>query len=187
MAGAHRHTRFLEIQKELYPHRKCLEQSTDIRWSLKCGSISKILTLFYVILETLAEFSETRGQTKLEAKSLLHHKKKKSISDGDIWQITWGQWCCYFTEQHNISHRLPVADQRSTEYVQFWENVQNDFDKVLKLTDDLMEKNSISNWDVTSTRVRRLSAQLKESLFACSLGKSTAIIMLISTNCGLTF
>ncbi|CAM4662333.1 unnamed protein product [Leuciscus chuanchicus] len=38
-----------------------------------------------------------------------------------------------------------------------------------------MEKNSISNWDVTSTRVRKLPARLKESLVSCSLGKSTAI------------
>ncbi len=54
-----------------------------------------------------------------------------------------------------------IKDLRNM-YVQFWENVQNDS---TKLTDDLMEKNSISNWDVTSTRVRRLSAQLKESVF----------------------
>lgn len=68
----------------------------------------------------------------------------------------------------------PIKNLRDM-YVQFRENVQNDFDKVLKLTDELMEKNSISNWDVTSTRVRKLPARLKESLVSCSLGKTTAI------------
>lgn len=72
MTGANRHVRFLEIQKELRPDRQSLEleHSTDIRWSSKSDSVGKVLTLCDAILETLAEFSEGSGQTKVDADSL---------------------------------------------------------------------------------------------------------------------
>lgn len=73
MSGSHRHAGFIEVQKDLHPDRPCieLERSTDDRWSSTSGSVSKVLLLLDVILEVLADFSETCGQTKLEANALL--------------------------------------------------------------------------------------------------------------------
>lgn len=82
MTGANRHARFLQIQKELHPNKPCLEivRSMDIRWSSKSESVSRVLTLYDVILETLSEFAEGSGQTKIEAESLLQQiQNKRSI------------------------------------------------------------------------------------------------------------
>ena len=44
-----------------------LEQSCDVRWSSWSNAVSKVLRLLGPILETLATFSESLGQTKIEA------------------------------------------------------------------------------------------------------------------------
>ncbi|XP_058603710.1 zinc finger MYM-type protein 1-like [Onychostoma macrolepis] len=79
MTGANRHAQFLQIQKELHPNKPCLEpvRSTDIRWSSKSESVSRVLTLYDVILKTLSEFAEGSGQTKIEEESLLQHIQRK--------------------------------------------------------------------------------------------------------------
>ena len=47
------------------------ERSTDVLWSSKSGSVSKVLLLLVLILEVLADFTEACGQTKLEADALV--------------------------------------------------------------------------------------------------------------------
>ena len=79
--GANRHARLIEIQKELNPKRKVMEldRSCDTRWSSKSESVHKVLHLLDVILEGLAEFSESSGQTKTDADNLLHQIQTKSL------------------------------------------------------------------------------------------------------------
>uniref|UniRef100_A0A3B4VA62 TTF-type domain-containing protein n=1 Tax=Seriola dumerili TaxID=41447 RepID=A0A3B4VA62_SERDU len=66
MTGAERHAKFLEIQKQMRPGKKTLE-------------LDKVFTLLGPILETLATFSESSGQTKIEADSLLHQMQTKKF------------------------------------------------------------------------------------------------------------
>ncbi len=52
----------------------------DTRWDSQSGSVTKILTLLDVILETFAAYSETSsGLTKLEADSLLQQRQTKKF------------------------------------------------------------------------------------------------------------
>lgn len=79
--GAQRHTQFVELQKEMHPERPCkeLERSCDTRWSSKSGSVHKVLEMLDILLETLAEYSETSGQTKLDADNLLQQMQTKKL------------------------------------------------------------------------------------------------------------
>ena len=73
MTGAHRRAKFLEIQRQMRPGQKTLEleRSCDVSWSSWSNAVSKVFTLPGPMLETLATFSKSSGQTKLEADSLL--------------------------------------------------------------------------------------------------------------------
>ena len=73
MTGAHRRATFLEIQRQMRPGQKTLEleRSCDVSWSSWSNAVSKVFTLLGPMLETLATFSKSSGQTKLEADSLL--------------------------------------------------------------------------------------------------------------------
>ena len=81
MTGAHRHVKFLEIQKQIRPGQKSLEleRSCDVRWSSWSNAVSKALTLLGPIVETLTTFSKSSGQTKLETDSQLHQMKTKKL------------------------------------------------------------------------------------------------------------
>jgi len=82
MTGSSRHARFMVIQKELNPEWQCLEleQSVHTRWGSKSGSVTKILTLLNMILETFAENSETsHGLTKQEADSFATDVNKEVL------------------------------------------------------------------------------------------------------------
>lgn len=182
MTGAHRHAKFLEIQKELHPNRQCLEleRSTDTRWSSKSGSVSKVLVLLDVILETLAQFSETSGHTKVEAESLLQQIQTKKFL---FLLVTFGKLfeSSDFATKGLQSGSLTVTDcidliqGLKDSFAQFRDNSQGDFDKVLKLTEELMEKYDVSSWDVTGTRERKLPARFNESVVTTSLGKTTNV------------
>ena len=74
MTGAHRRAKFLEIQRQMRPGQKTLEleRSCDVSWSSWSNAVRcKVFTLPGPMLETLATFSKSSGQTKLEADSLL--------------------------------------------------------------------------------------------------------------------
>lgn len=51
-----------------------------------------------------------------------------------------------------------------------------DFEQVMKLTEELMQKNKITSWDITPrTRVRKVPARLAGSVVTTSLGKATSV------------
>lgn len=67
-------------QKELHPNRPYLEleHTTEIKWCSKSDSVGGVLSLYDAILETLAEFAESSGHTKVDIESFLqqfcHHE-----------------------------------------------------------------------------------------------------------------
>uniref|UniRef100_A0A667Y2X2 TTF-type domain-containing protein n=1 Tax=Myripristis murdjan TaxID=586833 RepID=A0A667Y2X2_9TELE len=183
MTGSSRHARFLELQKELHPDRPTLEleRSTEMRWSSKSGSLSKVLTLLDVILETLSECAEGSGQTKVEAQSLLQQIQTKKFI---FLLVTFGKLfhTSDFATRGLQSPTLSVADcidlieGLKQSFARFRDNSECDFEKVIKLTDELMQKNEITSWDVTAgSRARRLPTKLAESVVTTSLGKSKCV------------
>ncbi len=57
----------------------------------------------------------------------------------------------------------------------FRDDSNNNFEKVLKLTHDLMEKHDVHKMDVAASRERKLPAKLSASVITSSLGKSGSI------------
>lgn len=182
MSGARRHARFMEVQKEMHPNRQPreLERATDVRWSSKSDSVSKTLELLDVILETLAEFSEESGQTKTDAENLLQQIQTKKfifllVTFAKLFDVS--DFATKGLQSPNVcvTDCIDLIGTLKDSFSSYRANSNGDFDKVLKLTDELMRKNDISNWDVTSSRQRQLPARLKDTVVTTSLGKSSSI------------
>lgn len=183
MTESSRHARFMDIQKELNPARQCLEleRSVDTRWGSKSGSVTKILTLLDVILETLAEYSETNsGQTKLEAESLLQQMQTKKfqfllVTFGNIFEMSDFATKGLQSPALSVTDCIHLIEGLKSNLKVFKDNTNLDFEKVLKLTHDLMEKHDVHKMDISASRERKLPAKLAASVITTSLGKSGSI------------
>lgn len=157
----------------MHPDRKLieLERATDVRWSSKSGSVSKTLQLLDVILESLAEISEESGQIK---QSPCYSKFRQRSLSFCLWHLS-NYLTPVTTEFFLMCLRLHWSDRISKKRLsKFRENSDGDFDKVLKLTEEL-NKNHISAWDVTSSRQRKMPARLSDTVVTTSLGKASSI------------
>lgn len=56
-----------------------LERSCQTRWSSKSGLVHKILELLDALKETLAEYAESSGQTKIDTEQLLQQIQTKKF------------------------------------------------------------------------------------------------------------
>lgn len=177
MTGSHRHARFMEIQQQLRPGKTNLEleRSCDVRWSSWSSAVSKVLTLLGPILETLAEFSESSGKTKLEADSLLQKMQTKNILFLLVTFNKLFEASDYATKglqsaTISVTDCIDLIEGLKERYTTF-RNEGNDFDKVMALTDDLMKMHDIVNLDVTGARKRKLPAKLGDMLIESTVGK----------------
>ncbi|KAJ4947757.1 hypothetical protein JOQ06_009790 [Pogonophryne albipinna] len=162
MTGTRRHARFIEIQKELRPGKPTLEleRSCDVRWSSWSCAVSKVLTLLGQILETLADFSQSSGHSKIEADSLLQQMQTKKcvfilVMFNRLFEMsdyaTKGLQCSTISVTDCIDLIEGLKENYNT-----LRKTESDFIKLVTLTDDLMKKHDIINWDVTGSRKRRL-------------------------------
>ncbi len=180
--GAQRHARFVELQKEMHPERPCkeLERSCDTRWSSKSGSVHKALEMLDVLLETLAEYSETSGQTKLDADNLLQQMQTKKFIFMLVVFCKLFQ-CSDFATKGLQSPAICVTDCISlietlkATLATFRDDSDGDFDKVLRLTEELIVKYEIACWDLIMSRERKLPAKFSQSIVITTLGKTSAI------------
>lgn len=183
MTGSNRHARFMSIQKELNPGRQCLEleRSVDTRWGSKSGSVTKVLTLLDAILETFAEYSETSsGLTKLEADSLLQQMQTKKflfllVTFGKLFEMSDFATKGLQSPAVSVTDCIHLIEGLKSNLKMFRDNTQQDFEKVLKLTQDLMVKHDIHKWDLAASRERKLPSKLSASVITSSLGKSDSI------------
>lgn len=182
MSGSHRHAGFIEVQKELHPDRPCieLERSTDVRWSSKSGSVSKVLLLLDVILEVLADFSEACGQTKLEADALLQQIQNNTflfllVTFSKLFDTSDFATKGLQSSTLSVTDCIGLIEILKSSFSTFRDNSGGDFDKVLKLTEEMMIKHDISNWDVSASRQRKLPVKLADSVVTTSLGKTSSI------------
>uniref|UniRef100_A0A8C9YWK2 TTF-type domain-containing protein n=1 Tax=Sander lucioperca TaxID=283035 RepID=A0A8C9YWK2_SANLU len=183
MTGSSRHAKFVAAQKELHPGRPCLEleRSTDTRWSSKSGAVSKVLTLLDVILEVLAEYAESSGQSKVEAQSLLQQIQTKKllfllVTFGKLFQTSDFATRGLQSPTLSVSECIDLIEGLKESFARFRDNSGCDFEQVMKLTEESMQKNEITSWDITAgTRVRKLPARLAGSVVTTSLGKATSV------------
>ncbi|XP_034033315.1 zinc finger MYM-type protein 1-like [Thalassophryne amazonica] len=183
MTGSSRHTHFIEMQKEMHPGRPCLEleRSVDTRWSSKAGSVDKILTLFDVILEVLAECAESSGQTKVDAQSLLQQIQTKKflfllVTFGKLFETSSFATQGLQSPTLSVTGCIDLIEGLKDSFAEFRDKPECVFQQVMKLTEDLMQKCEITSWDITvGTRKRSLPSRLTDSVVSTTLGKATAV------------
>ncbi len=180
--GAQRHAIFLEIQKEMHPHRQPLEleRSLDTRWSSRASSVSKVLQLLDVILEMLAQCSEKNGETKFEADSLLHQVQTKKflfllVTFGKIFETTEFATRGLQSSTLSVTDTVSLIENLKLNLVKFRDNSEGDFEKVMKLSEELMTKYDISEWDVSSPWKRKLPSKFSDSVITSTLGKTASV------------
>lgn len=185
MTGSSRHARFLEMQKELNPTRQPLEleRSTDVRWSSKSGSVKKVLTLLDAVLEVLSEFGDSaNSQTRLEAQALAHQMETKKcifllVTFAKLFDITDFATKGLQSPTLSIVDCMDLIESVKESFVGLRDpsQPQNEFCKVLSLTDDLAKKYGITRWDVTTGRARRVPARISESIVMSAIGNRQAV------------
>ena len=109
-----------------------------------------------VLLETLAEYSETSGQTKLDADNLLQQMQTKKFIFMLVVFCKFFQ-CSDFATKGLQSPAISVADcisliETLKATLATRDDSDGDFDKVLRLTEELMVKYDIACWDVIMSR-----------------------------------
>lgn len=181
MNGAQRHAKFLEIQKQMRPEQKTLEleRSCEVRWSSWSNAVSKVLTLLGPILETLATFSESSGQTKIEADSLLHQMQTKKflfllVTFNQLFEVSDYATKGLQSSTLSVTDCIDLIEGLKDSYTQF-RNENDAFDKVMALTDELMNKHEIVSWDISGSRKRKLPARLANTHVDSTLGKSSPV------------
>ena len=183
MTGVRRHARFIELQKEMHPTRRVkeLERATDTRWSSRSGAISKTLELLDVLLEHLAEcLDESDRRTSQEADSLLQQIQTKKfifllVAFGKLFDTSDFATKGLQDPKSCVSECIALIESVKNRFKTFRDNTNGDFDKVIKLTDEIMQKNDITEWDVKKSRERKMPARLSDSVVTTSLGKATTV------------
>lgn len=143
--------------------------------------MSKILTLLDVILEVLAEYSESSGQTQAEAQSLLLQIQTKKfvfllVTFGKLFQTSDFATRGLQSPTLCVTECIDLIEGLKENFAQFRHDSKCGYEAVMKLTGELMSKYDIMSWDITSgNRKRRLPARLTESVVTTSLGKATSV------------
>ena len=147
MTGVRRHARFIELQKEMHPtcRVKELERASDTRWSSRSGAISKTLELLDVLLEHLAECLDESGQTRQEADSLLQQIQTKKfifllVAFGKLFDTSDFATKGLQDPKSCVSECVALIESVKNRFKTYRDNTNGDFDKVVKLTDEIMQK-----------------------------------------------
>ncbi len=166
----------------MHPHRQPLEleRSSDTRWSSRASSVSKVLQLLDVILEMLAQCSEKNGETKVEADYLLHQVQTKKflfllVTFGKIFETTEFATRGLQSSTLSVTDTISLIENLKLNLVKFRDNSGGDFEKVMKLSEELMTKYDISEWDVSSSRKRMLPSKFSDSVITSTLGKTASV------------
>ncbi len=57
----------------------------------------------------------------------------------------------------------------------FRNNSDGEFERIIRLTDDIMKKNDVQNWDIVGARNRKLPARLSDSHVTSTVGRCAVI------------
>lgn len=164
--------RFLEIQKEMHPDRKPVELDRGAR----TRPSPDVLSLFDVVLETLAEFAESGGQAGLEAQSLLQQVQTKKftfllVASCKLSEVSDAAGKGLQSEMFSLNECIHLIEclKHALAHLR-----HNGFDQILTAANELTGKNEIENWDVSFSRKRKLPSRDGSPVSAC-FGKSTRV------------
>jgi hypothetical protein len=171
MGGSQRHARFLGAQKEMHPDRRPLEleRGCDTRWSSRSTAVSKVSTLYDVIIEVLSGYAEEGGQSQIDAQSLLQQMRTKKF----IFLLVLFKEL--FSKSDFATKGLQSINVSVTDTVDLIENLKQsltdirtsdrEFLKMLAITNKIMGDNDIDSWDISlPSRSRKLPSRFRESV-----------------------
>ena len=70
---------------------------------------------------------------------------------------------------------IHVIDGLKETFATFRSNSDREFERIIRLTDDIMKKNDVQNWDVAGARNIKLSAKFADSNVASIVGRCAPI------------
>ncbi|KAI9525244.1 hypothetical protein NQZ68_009924 [Dissostichus eleginoides] len=146
----------------------------------KSAAVSKVYTLYDVILEVLSDYSEEGGQSQFDAQSLLQQMRtnififflvlfRDRFNKSDFATKGLQSISVYVTDSVDLIESLKesLTDMRSGDSA---------FQKILESTNKLMEDNDIQSLEIClPARSRKLPSRLQGSVVTASLGKSTRV------------
>ena len=173
--GVKRHSRFMEMQKEMYQSFQQLElvHSCETQLSSRFSQVDHFLRRLDCVLNTLASFEEDDdSETRMSALSLLKAANNKKflillVFFNSLFQQTE---CCTKSLQKktlDISQSICLIDILKEELANF--NTKKIFD----FANELSIKYEIDKFDSSKTRRQvKLPASLKSSYVMCSVGQN---------------
>ncbi|XDV11447.1 hypothetical protein PO909_000385 [Leuciscus waleckii] len=169
------------IYMHCHSHRLNLVLSAVARTSdSRSAAVTKVFTLFDVIVEVLAQYAEEGGQSEIEAQSLLQQIRTKKLI---FLLVLFKQ---LFSKSDFTSKSLQSINTSVTDTVDLIENLKQEltdirsgdstFSNMLATTNKMMEDHDVENWDVPSLpRSRKLPGRFEGCIVTCTLGKSTRV------------
>ena len=148
--------------------------STDIRCS------KSVLTLYDVILETLSELAEGSGQTEIDTESLLQQLQTIRfifllVTFSKLFSASDFATKSLQSSSVSVTACIHMIDGLKETFTTFRCNSDGEFERIITLTDDIMRKNDVQNWDVASARNRKLPAKFADSHVAYTVGRCAPI------------
>ncbi len=142
--------------------------------------MSRVLTLYDVILETLSEFAEGSGQTKIEAESLLQQIQNKRfifhlVAFSKLFSASDFAPKGLLSPSVSVTDCVHMIEGLKETFALFRNNSDGEFERIVRLTDDIMKKNDVQNWDIVGARNRKLPARLSDSHVTSTVGRCAVI------------
>ena len=75
----------------------------------------------------------------------------------------------------SVTDCIHVIDGLKETFATFGSNSDREFERIIRLTDDIMKKNDVQNWDVAGARNIKLSAKFADSNVASIVGRCAPI------------
>lgn len=145
-----------------------------------CESVSRVLKLYDVILETLSEFAEGSGQTKIDAESLLQQIQTKRfifllVAFSKLFSASEFVTKGLQSLSVSVTDSVHMIEGLKETFTTFRNNSDGEFERIIGLTDDVMKKNDVHNWDIVGARNKKLPARLSDSHVTSTVGRCAPI------------
>ena len=174
--GVKRHSRFMDIQKHMFPNTQPLElvKACETRWSSRSLQLDHFLRRFDCVLNALSSFEDDAdSKTRVAANSLLNEANNKKFLMLVVFFNVLFQESNFCTK--SLQNKTLDANQSIILINTLKDQMMNfDFAKVISYGNELCGKYQIQDYDLTkSKRQRRLPASFDSSHVMASVGHNT--------------
>lgn len=130
---------------------------------------------------TLSEFAEGSSQTKIDAESLLQQLQTKRfifllVAFSKLFTASDFATKSLQSPSVSVTDCIHMIDGLKETFATFRSNSDGKFERIIRLTDDIMKKNYVQNWDVAGALTRKMPAKFADSHVASTVGRCAPIM-----------